>query len=988
MKVSGVAKFLLGITLGITLALLVAFNTLLIWVATGPRSLDNFTPYIERSLSGESNVQVDIGHTWILWDGWKHPIDIRLKGVSLLTREGVVFSTFPEISLGLDVLALPFGQVLPTSISVSKPIVSIRQRADKSLDFGAAQSASPTEQNVDNNSETIALLIDSLINPHSKSSLRKLDTIELLNANISIGNDADGVIVSAPDSTFVVRKESRSEINMVLRGTVQYSSYESPVAVQVAYNKEKKRFEGALETTRLNIAALSGLLADDPVLNALQLPVSGRIGFAVNDAGKLDALRFAIEGGRGKIIHEKLDGALPVTSMKINGHLTDGLTRGAIEKLEADLDGSRLQASGEVIQSEQGTGISAQASITNVPTGEARIYWPLGLAPLSRDWVTGNIKDGKITSASVVLNIKPGELALPALPKEAVDAKVELRDARIKYLEGHPEVRGVDATIKVDGLALDAAISTASAFADTKLTNGRVYIADLNPDNPLIEVSMHADALASDIVTLLGLPMLEHAKHLNLDAKKVSGRAVGDAKLGFYFFAKDENGKDLPMYYHVKAQVADVTTPAFLRRFDIANATGELAVDEKAIDFAGSATVNGTRLNSGKVRYSFEPENGIDTTIQASGTVDDGSFKRFGVELPIALREPVAVTMDATLATYKDATTIPSFSVKGEGVNVVGKATLTQDGADLDTMSLEKIRYGKTNLDALEYTSIPGGYVLSIRGQSFDLNDFFAKEGEGFSFEKFPAIDLSVDIGTLYGAENETIENTKGTLVCSISRCGKANISGAVGGKPFYFRIVTENKIRKVAVASDNAGGLLRALDILPTMQGGTLTLGGQYADNADGALAGNLRIDDYTLVNAPVLARMLSLASLTGFFDALSGKGIGFKKLDAPFTLQNDVVTLKDARAYGPAIGLTADGTITFPKTTLDLNGTIVPSYTLNNVVGKVPLLGDILTGGEGQGVFAARYTMKGDSDNPDVMVNPLSILTPGFLRNLFDVF
>ena len=84
----------------------------------------------------------------------------------------------------------------------------------------------------------------------------------------------------------------------------------------------------------------------------------------------------------------------------------------------------------------------------------------------------------------------------------------------------------------------------------------------------------------------------------------------------------------------------------------------------------------------------------------------------------------------------------------------------------------------------------------------------------------------------------------------------------------------------------------------------------------------------------------------------------------------------------------MTVDGTITFPEKTLDLEGTVVPAYTLNNVLGNVPILGDMLVGGEGQGVFAARYSVKGTEQNAKVGVNPLSILTPGFLRDLFDIF
>lgn len=985
MRIASITHFTIGIMLGLTLAALVAFNTLLIWVATGPRSLDDLTPYIERALVGESDIRADIGQTWLIWDGWQHPIDIRLKNVSLLTKDGVVFSSFPEISLGLDVLALPFGQVLPTSLSVNKPIVSIKQNPDKSLDFGVHAST----QHVDSGTDTLSSLIASLVNPHSKSSLRKLRTIELLNASISIGTDAEGVIIAAPEATFIVRKESATEIKAVLRGAVQYGSYESPINAQFAYNKDKKRFEGTIETVKLQIAALSRLLTDNAELAALQLPVSGKIGFALDEGGKLDALQFAIEGGRGKIVHERLDGALPVTRMKLAGRASHGLTQATIDTMDVDFSGSHMSGKVTVSRTEKGMGITGNASIADVPVDNAHIFWPLGLAPLSREWVTTNIRDGGIASAGIILNIQPGDLEKPLLPKEAIDATVDLRDARIRYLQGHPEVRGVNALIKVDGLSLDAAISRASAFTDTKLTNGRVYIADLNPDNPLIEVSMHADSPATDIVTLLGLPMLEHAKHLNLDPKNVSGRVNGDAKVGFYFFANDENGKELPLTYAVKGKTENVSAPGFLHRFDIAGATGDIAIDEQAIDFAGAATVNGAALTSGKVRYSFTPQNGIDTTIEANGSLSDDTFKRFGVELPIAIAAPVPAQIAATLNTSRDATSIPSFSVKGEGVSVNGKAMLAPGGKDLASLSLEKIRYGKTKLDTLNYDAIEGGYRLKVAGEALDFNDVLAKKGDGFSFQTFPAIDLELNIATLHGAYNQNIDQLKGTLRCSVARCGSANISGLTDDKKFSFRIVTESRSRKLAIASDNAGGVLRALGVLETMQDGTLAINGQYADYADGKLTGTVRIQDYTLVNAPVLARMLSLASLTGFFDALSGKGIGFKKLEAPFTLLDDVATIKDGRAYGPAIGLTANGTITFPKAALDLEGTIVPSYTLNNVVGKVPLLGAILTGGgEGQGVFAANYTLKGDSDNPEVMVNPLSILTPGFLRHLFDVF
>jgi hypothetical protein len=43
------------------------------------------------------------------------------------------------------------------------------------------------------------------------------------------------------------------------------------------------------------------------------------------------------------------------------------------------------------------------------------------------------------------------------------------------------------------------------------------------------------------------------------------------------------------------------------------------------------------------------------------------------------------------------------------------------------------------------------------------------------------------------------------------------------------------------------------------------------------------------------------------------------------------------------------------------------------------------LLLGGEGQGLFAANYQVTGSAADPQVSVNPLSALAPGFLRRLF---
>jgi hypothetical protein len=123
-------------------------------------------------------------------------------------------------------------------------------------------------------------------------------------------------------------------------------------------------------------------------------------------------------------------------------------------------------------------------------------------------------------------------------------------------------------------------------------------------------------------------------------------------------------------------------------------------------------------------------------------------------------------------------------------------------------------------------------------------------------------------------------------------------------------------------------------------------------------------------MVRAPLMAKVLGVLSLGGVLDALSGKGIAFDELEAPFTKTGDDLRLKNARAYGGALGFTAKGWVDLETDELDIKGTVVPAYTFNKLLGYIPLLGGLLVG------------------EKEVSTNPLATLTPGFLRGLFSIF
>ena len=131
-------------------------------------------------------------------------------------------------------------------------------------------------------------------------------------------------------------------------------------------------------------------------------------------------------------------------------------------------------------------------------------------------------------------------------------------------------------------------------------------------------------------------------------------------------------------------------------------------------------------------------------------------------------------------------------------------------------------------------------------------------------------------------------------------------------------------------------------------------------------------------------MARILALPSFTGLVSTLSGDGLPFSTLRGDFAYSGSRMAIKNLLAFGESLGITANGWVDTERDRLELEGTVAPAYALNSLLGNIPIVGQLLGGGS-QGLFAANYRLSGSSDNPDVSVNPLSVLTPGILRQLF---
>jgi hypothetical protein len=182
-------------------------------------------------------------------------------------------------------------------------------------------------------------------------------------------------------------------------------------------------------------------------------------------------------------------------------------------------------------------------------------------------------------------------------------------------------------------------------------------------------------------------------------------------------------------------------------------------------------------------------------------------------------------------------------------------------------------------------------------------------------------------------------------------------------------------------------GAAFKLLGVSDNVVGGTFVVTGTAEDQGDQRVfSGIADGENYKVVHAPLVARVLSVASFAAVNSMLSGEGIPFDRLAAKYTFGDGKLSVTDAKALGGAIGINVSkGTLDLKSDTIDLSGTLAPAYTVNSLLGRIPVLGDLLVGGEGQGVFAANFRIQGQTDDPKVSVNPLGMMAPGFVRKLF---
>ena len=653
-------------------------------------------------------------------------------------------------------------------------------------------------------------------------------------------------------------------------------------------------------------------------------------------------------------------------------------------------------------------------------------YWPAKLGSNPHIWITKHMSSGRITDmrASTALTwSKDSGFGLVS-----INGEINANDLVVDYLPPLPKILKGAAKATFDQYKFNIAVLGGEAGGLT-VREGRVIISDLEKHDQWTDLDLRiAGPFAATLATLDSEPF-RFARAVGLSPRAATGDT--NTRLKMRFIAENRLTVD-EIKINAESNIKGAGLPAIAFGLDLADGDVKLVVDNAGMDVKGTAVLGGLpseiewRQNFGK-KVQFETRYRVKTLADADVwrakiganwalLGPDRLSGPIGAELVATIAPGGAGTVNADIALDQARLSVaplgydkpggeaarasieaalnqgkivglPKISLAGKDIAVDANAAFASDGS-FASAQIGRLVTGATDVAGNVFPRA-GGWAIDLRGRQLDLKQYMEDETpEDPSKPRGDSLAISVNVDKVRLYDERYLGKTEGTIFNDGLVVREARLNGVMSeGGSLKIEVVPDGAGRKVLLSSDNAGGVLRAFDINDNVVGGRLNITGSYVGMVPAAcLGGRVAIDDYRIRNAPIMARLLNVASIVGLLDALGGEGIRFDTLRVPFTRKDGITRFENAKANGISIGLTASGSTNSRDDTIDVEGSIIPANVLNGVLGKIPLVGGLF-GGEG-GIFAINYKVAGNEKDPDVTANPLTVLTPGFTRNIFNLF
>ncbi len=657
-----------------------------------------------------------------------------------------------------------------------------------------------------------------------------------------------------------------------------------------------------------------------------------------------------------------------------------------------------------------------RATATGLTVAGLKAHWPLGLAANARDWIDENLRAGRITDLVAQLRLGPEP------PQVNVDFRFEELVSR--YLGAMSPIEGAAGTghltFDTFDLALEAGEVVPEGAEPIALAGSRLAITDLWGRVTPADIRVLGQGPAASVLALIDEPPLGLVSKLGVDLGPVEGRAEVTADLAFPLIqelAVEE------VAVAARAEIADLglAVDAAGRRLPVASpgvrltATGErltlegpAEIDGVAVDLAwteryGASSGRSLRL-SGEVTPDLLAEHGLAVPGFAGGRaptvleITDGEGGTTALEADVdlgpaaldlgAIRWSKPAGAEARLAVagaFGEATRIDRLALEAPGLSVAASGRLA-DG-EIERIEVTEFRLeDRADLTATLRRAGDGALAVTLRGRRVDLSDYLTEPVESETTER-GALRLDAEVDRLILTPKIRVEPATALLLQTEGGEIKLELSGRVGGAaPFEGRYVRRSgEAGSVSVTAPDTGALLEAAGLFVGASGGALTLDAELKPDAGTDIRGEAVIEDVTVRRAATFGSILEEGGVAEAAEAVEGDGLTFNSIEIPFAYTDGVLSLGSTIARSPMLAVKVEGTVDEAADTVDLRGVISPAYALTGALDAIPVIGQILSGGRGEGILAMTFRVTGGLDDPDFSVNPLSVLAPGFLRRLF---
>jgi uncharacterized membrane protein YgdD (TMEM256/DUF423 family) len=917
------------------------------------------------------------------------------------------------------------GVIAPRRIAVTRPQLQLLREADGSFHLGIGDLEAGAAE------DWGAKFLGDLVKPPGGGgTLGDLRQVSIDRASLTVDDRYLGVTWRAEnvDLSLARNNDSTGGVFSIAAGSARFSG---GYTYTVADDSLVVRLDFSDIRPALWAAAAPSLAG----LAALDIPFSGEV-IAVIDGTQL-TLRDAtwdVSLGAGQIEHDVFEGgALALAGARMQagydpahervnvGLFTLQLGHGAIG-VSGTIDG----IGGELLSGTKPPALDLHLTLAAeaLKVDDFPALWPDYAAVDTRNWVTQHLQAGAIDQLQVKLglHVEPAPGAAQAVKVDQFEGNFTFSGLSVEYFRPLPPVANVNGTARFDRTQIEFTARSGEVGA-IKARDARARFYQLDTHDEQAKIDVTAAGPLADTLALLDTPPFYYAKGIGIDPKRAAGSVSTQLTFAFPLL------RELPLDkvdYGATASLTGVAIGNVLLGRDLSDGELSLRLDRATAQATGTAKLAGVPLTL-TWQQALQGKAPVRTRYDVTARLDAAQRRALGLDMfedyvsgPLGVnasyslgankRAQATATLDLsdtalslpwfgwTKPAHEQATARITLDLADDKVTAVPKASLS--GADIDAqasvgfgaqginkVAVDHIVAGKTDAQAGLAIGEDGRWTISVQGKSLDASALLKQMDRRAGQTGPPPLTIDARLDRLIlgpGREASRVVAklasdrqhwTEAAIVLNIGDKASAvvNFGGAIGDRQFK-------------LTTDDFGALLRIADVYENVRGGNFALTGTAEDrNGTRMLVAEATGADYRVVGAPALARLLSIASLSGARALLSGQGIPFNRLAGQVIFSGDLISLNGLRAYGGALGINASGDVDRVKEQINIAGTLVPAYTLNSVLGNIPVLGNLLVGGEGQGIFAANFSIYGPREDPTVSVNPLSTLAPGILRNLF---